>query len=894
MTSATIDQSAAPARPWTVDASVVAAALATDATRGLTGADAADRLVRFGPNELVERAGKPTWRLFVEQFTNTMIVVLIIAAIVTAMIGDLKDTFVILAIVALNGVIGFVQEHRAEQAMAALKQMTSPSARVVRDGEVLVVRAADLVPGDVVQLETGDIVAADLRLNGSAALQINEAALTGESEPAAKVVAALPDVTEALLADQRNMAFKGTAVTYGRGAGIVVTTGMATALGRIADLMQQRPAGITPLQRRLSTLGKGLAAAALAVCAIVFVAGVARGESVELMFLTAVSLAVAAIPEALPAVVTVSLALGAQRMVARRAITRKLPAVETLGSVNVVCSDKTGTLTQNRMIVERVWTPVAEYSVDGVGYEPAGSITGEADPGGDGILSHLALVAAACNDASLHGPTRSGDPWTITGDPTEGALLALAGKLGVTREDINTRLPRVSEVPFDATRRRMSTLNRREGGVWVAIKGGVDALAPLGRDVDRDAWDLAQAAADRYATEGYRVLALAERNLDEVPGDPASAEAEIMLLGLVALADPPRAESADAVAAARAAGITPVMITGDHALTAQAIARRVGILAGSGRALTGVELELLDEAAFDRIVGDVAVYARTNPEQKLRIVDAWKRHGAVVAMTGDGVNDAPALKRADIGVAMGITGTAVAKEAADMVLADDNFATIIAAVEEGRRIYDNIRRFVRYALTGNSAEIWVMFLAPFAGLPMPLLPVHILWINLVTDGLPGLGLSVEPAERDTMRRPPRPMSESIFARGLWQHALLVGLLMGGVCLGVQAAAIGLGGHWQTMVFSTLAFLQLGLALAVRSETQSFMALGWRTNLPLARAVIATVAIQLAIIYVPPLQPIFETEALAPGELAAMLAASSIGFIAVETHKWAIRRRTRVG
>ncbi|MCJ7710255.1 MAG: HAD-IC family P-type ATPase, partial [Chloroflexi bacterium] len=543
-------------------------------------------------------------------------------------------------------------------------------------------------------------------------------------------------------------------------------------------------------------------------------------------------------------------------------------------------------------IVERVWTPTAEYSVDGAGYEPAGSITGEADPDRDGDLSQLALVAAACNDASLHGPTRSGDPWTITGDPTEGALLALAGKLGVTREDVNARLPRVSEVPFDATRRRMSTLNRREGKVWVAIKGGVDALAPLGRAADRDTWELARAAADRYAAEGYRVLAFAERSLDEVPGDPASAEANITLLGLAAMADPPRAESADAVAAARTAGITPVMITGDHVLTAQAIARRVGILAESGRALTGVELELLDEAAFDQIVGDVAVYARTNPEQKLRIVDAWKRRGAVVAMTGDGVNDAPALKRADIGVAMGITGTAVAKEAADMVLADDNFATIVAAVEEGRRIYDNIRRFVRYALTGNSAEIWVMFLAPFAGLPMPLLPVHILWINLVTDGLPGLGLSVEPAERDTMRRPPRPMSESIFARGLWQHALWVGLLMGGVCLGMQAAAIEMGGHWQTMVFSTLAFLQLGLALAVRSETVSFFTLGWRTNLPLARAVIATVAIQLAIIYVPLLQPIFETEALAPAELVAMLGASSIGFVAVEIHKWVIRRRAR--
>ena len=877
----------APA-PWRSEARDVAAGLASDPAAGITAEEARARLERHGPNALRARAVKPAWRLLLEQFTNAMILVLIAAAVITAAIGDLKDTIVILAIVALNGLVGFVQEFRAEKAMDALKRMTSPSTRVVRGGETMVVPATELVPGDLVRLDAGDVVTADMRLLEAQSLRINEAALTGESEPASKTTTPLPDVTAALLADQRNMGFSGTAVTYGRGLGVVVATGMDTALGRVADLLQEHVGGQTPLQRRLSTLGKRLAAAAAVVCVFVFASGVLRGEPVDVMFLAAVSLAVAAIPEGLPAVVTIALALGARRMARRRSLIRKLPAVETLGSVTVVCSDKTGTLTENRMLVERVWTPAGAYRVTGDGYAPSGTF--EPQPADDPALDRLVRVAAACNDATLRAPVSLGDPWSVTGDPTEGALLALAAKCGVDAGELARACPRVEELTFDSERRRMATLHAADGAVWVAVKGALEAVGPLVDAVDADLVAEAERVAEGYAADGYRVLALAERTLGDVPGRLDDAEHGLRLLGLVGMADPPRAASAPSIAACRGAGITPVMITGDHPLTASAVARRIDVLRAGGRTLSGVELEALDDDAFEAIVADVAVYARTNPEQKLRIVQAWQRRGAVVAMTGDGVNDAPALKLADIGVAMGITGTEVSKEAADMILADDDFATVVAAVEEGRRIYDNIRRFVRYLLTTNSAEIWVMALAPFLGLPFPLVAVQILWINLVTDGLPALALGVEPVERGAMRRPPRAPSESIFARGLWQDAVWVGLFMAGVTLGVQALAISQGWPWQTMVFTTLALLQLGNALAVRSETDSLFSLGLRSNLPLTVTVAATLVVQLALVFVPAFQPIFETTALSAAQVAVVLAASTLGFAAVEIEKWVARRR----
>ncbi len=878
--------------PWTGDRAAIAEQFGADLGVGLTKEEAARRLAETGPNVLVEHDQPGPWRILARQFANTMIVVLAAAGVVTLVIGDLKDTVVIGVIVVLNAIVGFVQEYRAAQAMAALKQLTVGSAHAIRGGQLVEIATPELVPGDLVKVAAGDVVPADLRLVAVHGLRINEASLTGESESAAKTADPLAPGEGTLVADRHNMAFKGTAVTYGRARGVVVATGMSTELGQIAALLQAHAVDQTPLQHRLAVLGRRMAAAAVIVCALVFAAGIARGETVEDMFLTSVSLAVAAIPEGLPAIVTVALALGARRMAERRAVIRRLPAVETLGSVTVICSDKTGTLTENKMIVERVWTPAGAYTVSGAGYAPNGDITGEQDPGADDHLARIAHVAAACNDATLHPPDERDGEWTIAGDPTEGALVAFAAKLDVERPDLERRLPRAAEIPFDASRRRMTTVHHHDGRYWIATKGALGAIAPLLHPDDRALTARAHAVADELADTGYRVLALAERNADTLVEPLDDLEHGLHLLGLVAIADPPRAEVADAVASCRTAGITPIMITGDHPRTAAAIARRLGILPDrdDGTAIvTGTDLDAVDgDALRDRIVA-ARVFARTNPEQKLRIVDALKDHGAVVAMTGDGVNDAPALRRADIGVAMGVIGTDVSKEAADMILADDNFATIVHAVEEGRRIYDSIRRFVRYLLTTNSGEIWVMFLAPLVGLPLPLLPIQILWINLITDGPPAIALGLEPAEPDSMRRPPRPPQESILAGGLWQHAVWVGLLMAAVVLPMQAATRAADWPWQTMVFTTLAFLQLGHALAVRSERRSVFRLGHRSNPWVGWAVAGCVTAQLVTVYVPVLQDAFGTETLTAVQLAVVLTLSTIVFVAVEIEKW-LRRR----
>ncbi len=824
---------------------------------GLSTTAAQQKLQSDGRNELQAKKKRSPFLLFLQQFLNVMILVLIVAAVVSGIVGDISDTYVILVIIMLNAIIGFVQEYRAEKAMEALGKLAVPNAKVLRDGNPTDVPSPELVKGDVVLLEAGNSVPADIRLIEVHSLKIEEAGLTGESQPVDKSIDALKD--EGLpLGDRTNMAFSGTNVTNGRAKGMVVATGMETELGKIAGMLQEEGSE-TPLQKRMAEFGRRLTIIILILCALLFLAGYLRGEEIGKMLLTSISLAVAAIPEALPAVITVSLALGASRLAKRNALVRKLYAVETLGSVTYICTDKTGTLTKNKMEVKEIW------------------LQNEHD--------RLLMLQAM----TLNQDVKKQDN-ILHGDPTEIAMLQYAREQKETDKQWSKKNKRIQELPFDSERKAMTTIHEYEGKYLVITKGAPEAIAKISRGEDESILK----KEEQMAADGMRVLAFATKVLDKLPSDIKieTIEKDLSFVGLAGLIDPPREEAKEAIAHCKSAGIVPVMITGDHPLTATSIAREIGILDNEEqKVVTGKELEALGAKKFGKQVLDIRVYARVSPEQKLHIVKALQERGQFVSMTGDGVNDAPSLKRANIGVAMGITGTDVTKEAAHMILLDDNFATIIKAVREGRRIYDNITKFIKYIMTGNAAEIWSIFLAPLIGLPIPLLPVHILWVNLVTDGLPALALAAEPSEKRIMNIPPRDPKESIFANGLGLHIIWVGILVGLLTVGTQWYEIKTRDeHWQTIVFTVLCLSQLWHVMAIRSHKESLFSQGLGSNIPLLGAVLLTVALQMAVIYVPFMNSFFHTQPLTWQELAVAFGVSSVTFWAVEVEKFFKRRK----
>ena len=837
--------------------------------RGLSSAEAASRLAAGGRNVLPAPRPVPLWRRVAAQLRDPLVLVLLAAAALTLATGDWTDASVILLVIVVNTAAGVIQEIKADHSISALTQLAAPEARVIRNGGQRQIPAADVVADDLLVLAEGDIVPADAQVTEAAALLVDESALTGESVP----------VDKAPGASGTGVVSAGTIVVRGRGRAIVTATGTASAMGRVAALMTAKP-GLTPLQHRMIGVGRVLAAAAVVLSAIVLAIGLARGQSAELMVITAISLVVAAVPESLPAVVTLALALGARRMTARNALIRRLPAVETLGSVTVLGTDKTGTLTEGSMVARRLWTPADEAVISGTGYGPHGQVLQDGQPldtNAAPAVTGLLTAAALCNDAALRPPA-GGQGWTAIGDPTEAALLTAATRLGLAPGQLTAAMPRVSELPFDSVRKRMTTVHQRPaGGVRVICKGAPESL--LQPALLAEAPAIVAQARDRagdLARGGFRVLAVAAADRPAVPATD-DMEQGLRLLGLIGIVDPPRRSAAATIAACQKAGITPVLITGDHPDTARAIATELGILH------PGDDVADCSDPHADMSDPRARVFARAAPEQKLAIISARQAAGDVVAMTGDGVNDGPALRHADIGVAMGKRGTEVARQAADLILADDNLQTVVAAAEEGRRVYGNIRRFLLYALSGGTAEIIVMLAGPALGLALPLLPAQILWVNLLTHGLPGVALGGEPANPGAMSRPPRPPAESVLGAGLWQRIIRVGLVVAAVTLGVALWGHATGRPWQSMAFFALGTTQLAVALGSRARP------GTLANPMLLAAVAGALALQFAGLYLPFLQELLHTRPLTGLDLLVVFLLSTLGYAAVRLDRIMFRR-----
>jgi P-type Ca2+ transporter type 2C len=875
-----------------LDVAAVLQRLGTDATAGLSQSEAARRLAEHGPNELQEAHGISPWAILAEQFKNVLIVILLIAVGLSAFFGHGLEALVIGIILLLAVLLGFVQEYRAERAIDALRQIAAPTATVMREGGEVELPARDLVPGDVIRLSAGDRIPADARLIEAINLQVDEAALTGESVPVEKHTAPLAGADLAV-GDRRNMGYSGTAVTYGRGSAVVVATGMQTQFGRIAELLQTVEAGKTPLQVNLDRVGRVLAIGALAIVAVIVILGLLRGQPFIEMVIFGIALAVAVVPEALPAVVTISLAIGVQRMVRRHALIRRLTAVEALGSVSIICSDKTGTLTKDEMTARRVSAGGETLDLSGAGYEPHGSFlragTAVEPTPAVRILLRAAILASDARVVQVDGR------WGVKGDPTEGALVVAAAKAGLDKAELDAEFPRVREIPFTSESKRMTTLHTVPEGVVAYAKGAPEVILAscaslLTEDGERPLGDVDRAAiideAQTMASDALRVLAVAQKG----DATPESAEADMVFLGLVGMIDPPRPEAAEAVQICRQAGIRPIMITGDHPLTARAVAAELGMLT-NGRVVAGADLDRMDDPQLTRELEHAEVFARVSPAHKLRIVSSLQDLGHLVAMTGDGVNDAPALKKADIGVAMGITGTDVSKEAADMTLTDDNFASIVAAVEEGRGVFGNIKKYLMYLLSSNVGEMLLMAGATLAGLPLPLSAVQLLYVNLVTDGLPALALAVDPPESDLMRRRPRGARTGIFTRPVVALLLAGGIWSAVVNLGLFVWAQGSGrslAEAMSLTFMSLVLIQFFKAYNFRSDRHSVLDRPF-ANRWLNLAILGEVLLLPLLIYVPFLSQAFETAPLDLAEWALVVALAASVVPALEVVKWMVRR-----